>query len=386
MLFLLPVLGFVLLASIPEREIQSWEEARAIEKAPADLNARSLLLAWYTRHYQEPEANPGRLRQILWVIENQPDMRLSDDRSLNVDERDRAAFRVVSEAWRKQAAVQPANAIVLIRAARAFARSEPETAAVWLESAIAQSASLAKKEQQWPANIPQPAFWCTWSYLLSEAKTDLAHVYVDAMMGVTARTPWEGTGPIDPAVAVSAFARTAREEIDRSGDAAFLVQAASWLNLTIGSLQSSGRPDTRFVPLAWAWFQKAERLDNTSWAAAITIDRFQRDWSSKQPGIPPPTPRIQKLAAEAPPPLERVAAACPANMAEFGPAGLSVNVKLIVATDGRVRFALLQGGHPAAIPAALEAARKWRFAPAFQGNKPVEVETAVTIPVCAQRR
>lgn len=378
-LVLVPVLGFALLASIPEREIQSWEAAHAIEKAPAALNTRSLLLAWYTRHYQEPEANPGRLRQILWVIGNHPDMRLSDERSLNVDERDREAFRLVCEAWRKQVAGRPENVVVLIRAAHAFARSEPESAAAWLKSAITQSAPLAKKEQQWPANIQQPDFWCTWSHLLSEAKTELAHVYVDAMTGVTARTPWEARGSVDTAVAGTAFARAARQAIDQCNDAALLVQAATWLNLTIGSLQ-----DARFVPLAWAWLQKAEHLDNTSWATAMTIDRFQRDWSSKQPGIPPASPRVQQPAGEAQP-IDRIAADCPANMAEFAPAGLSVNVKLIVATDGRVRFALLQGGHPAAIPLALDAARKWRFATGYRGNEPVEVETAVTIPVCAQR-
>jgi hypothetical protein len=59
-------------------------------------------------------------------------------------------------------------------------------------------------------------------------------------------------------------------------------------------------------------------------------------------------------------------------------------VKLVIARDGAVRFALLEGGSPAAIEPALAAARQWRFAPGYDGSVPFEVETSVAIPVCVK--
>ncbi len=384
----IPFAAALILSAAPVYEpgIVSWDEAakhEAILKSdPNNLRSRNLLLAWYTQHYLEPQAMSARLQHILWTIGNQPGMPLRDPRSLRVDERDREDFRQVREAWLEQVKKYPENPIVLTRAAVALMRSDRELAAQWLKSAIRIAETEAQKEDTWPPPVQPGSQWWTWSFAWAEATRTLAQLYTDAIAGITARTPWEGTGPVDPAISRSGFAQGARREVENSGDALLLIESAWWLHLTSESFQRDGRGEINYAPLAWEWFQKAEKLDGTKPGIDVYLDGFQRYWSSRIPGVvPPPTARVRLSGAEAPQPLETVPAVCPPEV-QFPPSGTVVSVRLILATDGHVRFATLQGGAPGAIRPALNAARQWRFPPTYRGSQPVEVETSVAIPVC----
>jgi hypothetical protein len=376
------------IASIPGPEINTWDEAKKYETDlagnPENLQTRSLLLAWYTRQYQDAKSNPARLMHILWAIEHQPGMRLADSRSLRVDERDGESFPRVRAAWFDQVQKQSSNPIVLLRAAAGLMRSDREQAAKWLKKVIETGEAKTSEPVTFPPKVEMQTDWWNWPFVTSEAKRTLAQLYTDAIVGVTARTPWEGTGPVNPEVTRSEFARSARQEIEQSKDGLFLTESAWWLHLTIQSLQTDGREDTSYVPLAWAWLQKAESFEGSAGALYIYLPSFQRYWSARSPKIvPPPIPRVVRSGSEAPQPIETVAAECPAE-ARYPPQGTVVNVKLVIANDGRVRFALLQGGSPAAIEPALAAARRWRFPAHAEVAKPEEVETSVGIPVCVR--
>ena len=367
-------------APIIEPEIRSWEEAakheKALEADPADLQARKLLLAWYTRQHQDARTGGSRLKHILRAIEHHPDMRLSDSRSFFVDERDTESFNRVREAWLAQVETRPGQPVVLLRAANALAHSDPELATGWLKKAIRMA------DEHGEQRFINARHWWSWPFIGGQARKELARLYADAIVGVVARTPWEGTGPVDPAVRESDFARAARREIDESNDGALLVETAWWLHLTSESFHRDGRPETGYAPLAWKWLQRAEQLDNTSHAVLAYGNQFQRYWSTRLPDVvPAPVPRVRLVGDAAPQPIETVDAVCPPE-AGIPPGGASVNVALVIATDGTVRFATLQGGSPGAIQPALDAARQWRFPSTYRDDRAVEVETQTTIPVC----
>jgi hypothetical protein len=201
------------------------------------------------------------------------------------------------------------------------------------------------------------------------------------MLGVTARSPWEAPTGFDPSVAQSRFARDARRKLDGSGDARLLAEAAWWLHL---AEQGGPQPSPWGVTVAWSWFQRAERLDPGSHAVAAYQDAFLQYWSGQRPPrVPAPLRRIRRTGPDAPRPVFTVRAACPvAAHAAAPPEGLDAGFRLILRPDGTVRFALLEGAHPAAIRPAAEAVRQWRFAPQSDGGTPVETEVRVRVPVC----
>jgi hypothetical protein len=375
-------------ASVPQPEIQSWDAVPkyeiALEANPEDVQARRLLLAWYTRNYQDPKSNPARLTHILWAIQNKPEMQLSDSRSLQIDERDVDSFPRIRAAWLEQVQKHPSHPVVLLRAATALMHSDRDLAANWLKSVLTKADEVnARERPTFPPRVESATEW-NWPFIASEAKRTLAQLYTDAIIGVVARTPWEGTGPIDKNVSGSDFARMARQEIADSKDGWFVAQSAWLLHLTSESFERDGRKETNYAPLAWEWFQKAEHLPGSATSLNAYLGPFQRYWSTRLPGvIPPPVQRITRSGADAPKPLATVPAVCPPD-AHYPDQGTVVNVKLVIARDGAVRFALLQGGSPAAIEPALAAARQWRFAPGYDGSVPVEVETSITIPVCVK--
>lgn len=311
-------------------------------------------------------------------------MQLSDSRSFQVDERDVDSFHRVRAAWLDQVQKQASHPVVLLRSATALMRSDRELAAKWLKSVLTKADEVnARERPTFPPRVESATEW-NWPFIESEGKRALAQLYTDAIIGVIARTPWDGTGPIDKKVSGSDFARMARQEIADSKDGWFVAQSAWSLHLTSESFQRDGRSETNYAPLAWEWFQKAEHLAGSATSLNAYLGPFQRYWSTRLPAvIPPPIRRITRFGADAPKPLATVAAVCPSD-AHYPDQGTVVNVKLVIARDGAVRFALLEGGSPAAIEPALAAARHWRFSPGYDGSAPVEVETSVVIPVCVK--
>jgi len=370
-----PVLG--------EPGVRDWQEAshleRILQSHPAEAeDARRKLLAWYTLHYRDLRAG-RRVEHILWTIRNQPDLRLSDTRSLRIDEHD-PAFAAAAAAWEAQVRRNPDNPAVLLRAAEHLLRTKPERAEALLER-VRKQARARLGPDGLDAPPPPGGRWWTWAWADGEVTRLQARLYVDALLGVTARSPWEAPSGFDPRVAQSRFAGAARRKLDSSGDARLLAEAAWWLHL---AEQGKAQPSPWGVPVAWSWFQRAERLDPGSHAVAVYQDAFQQYWSRQQPPrVPAPLRRVRRTGANAPEPSFAVRAACPAAArAAAPPEGFEVGFRLILRPDGTVRFALLDGAHPTAIRPAEEAVRQWRFAPQADGSTPVETETQVRVRVC----
>ena len=56
----------------------------------------------------------------------------------------------------------------------------------------------------------------------------------------------------------------------------------------------------------------------------------------------------------------------------------SVSVEVVISPEGRVEAARAVSGHPLLKPAAVEAARLWRFQPTLLNNSPVRVTGIIT--------
>jgi protein TonB len=56
-----------------------------------------------------------------------------------------------------------------------------------------------------------------------------------------------------------------------------------------------------------------------------------------------------------------------------------VKIRQVVGIDGKVRSVKLLTGPPLLVPAALEAARYWRYLPALLNGQPIETEQDVEI-------
>ncbi|MFN0169703.1 MAG: hypothetical protein ACKV22_25040 [Bryobacteraceae bacterium] len=390
MVFLLALALVFPVAADPilEPGIESWDEAARQEgllaKDASLTQPRRLLLAWYTSHYQDARSRQPRIRHILWTIRNRPDLHLLDSRSLRIDERDTGAFGEARKAWLEAMAVRGRDPFVPLRAAAALMRSDRETAARWLRNLLRRIEPDARREEEVPPPPTPGGQWWSWGFVKGDALRTLAQLYADAIVGVTARTPWEGTGPLDDAIARSSFALAARRELDASRDAQLLAETAWWLHLTCESFRRESRPPRdEFVPIAWAWLRRAESTGEAAWAVSGYMDPFQRYWSRLRPDlVPAAARRIQASPVKA---VSTVPAVCPAGL-NVGPAGVSVNVRLIIAADGRVRFAMFLGGPVGTMKPALKAVRQWRFAPTTQGPEPVEVETTIAVPMCTASR
>jgi protein TonB len=54
-----------------------------------------------------------------------------------------------------------------------------------------------------------------------------------------------------------------------------------------------------------------------------------------------------------------------------------VEVELVIAPDGRVESAKARSGHLLLVPAALDAARKWRYEPTLSNGVPVRAQRSI---------
>jgi len=76
--------------------------------------------------------------------------------------------------------------------------------------------------------------------------------------------------------------------------------------------------------------------------------------------------------------VERVEPAYPALARQTRIQG-TVRLHAIIGTDGHVEELEVISGHPLLVQAAMEAARKWRYAPTTWNGQPVEVDTTIDV-------
>ena len=95
-------------------------------------------------------------------------------------------------------------------------------------------------------------------------------LYADAIIGVTARTPYYGTGPVDPVEAQSPFARRVLEEMRRSTDAVLVFHTGWHIHLAAESLCAP-----KYNPLAAELLERAVKLAKIDYQAKAYRDSLE---------------------------------------------------------------------------------------------------------------
>lgn len=208
--------------------------ARHLAEHPDDLTVRRRLLTYYLHRHQDPALRQARIDQIAWMVEHYPEARLYDQRAWIVDARDREGFARVRALWLEQVRRFPDSPQVLANAGLVLSLSDREAAAGWLK----------KAGMMW----------------------DLGMLYADAITGVTARTPYYATGPVDAAEAQSPFARRVLRELRQSTDAVLVFHAGWHLHLNCSTM--AGEFLERAVVLA--------KIDYQAQAYRQSLETFRR--------------------------------------------------------------------------------------------------------------
>ena len=108
--------------------VQQFETA--LKTNPQDSNARTRLLGYYSaRAGQDPAARLGRLKQVEWLIENQPDSFLLRDPAVRLQRTDfappYASHRdTMRNDWKKQVELHPGDPILIENAWASLAGTE----------------------------------------------------------------------------------------------------------------------------------------------------------------------------------------------------------------------------------------------------------------------
>jgi TonB family protein len=325
---------------------------------PNDLDVRLQLILYY---YSKGIRNP-RIGHIIWIVENHPQTpqaifasqgMLARDNSLNT----LADYQGVAATWRQVVAKDPRNRVVLSSAARFF-----QLAGEWDES----------EKLLISAGALQPGAG------LGMGTDQLARLYAAAILGATG----------DPAFpkASSSFAARVQRDLEAS-DNLFLV------NLVGASIRSAARRPTAGLalppgtlnlddhPLLVSAIDFGERL----LARAGQNARIILPGEGVIGGVPGgvtggvlggivgsvptnesvvPTPLVVRKVDPEYPPL-----ALQARIAGV------VKLRITIDTTGAVKDLRATSGHPLLVPAALQAAREWRFQPPAS-----EVATYLDIP------
>ena len=249
------VLAWLALGAVCNSE-QAAVAERYLLTYPDDVETRTRLLVYYLYRHQDPKVRQARIGQIAWMVEHHPEMQFPDQRVWLVDGRDKAGFARVRELWLRQVKKFPDTPQVLANAGMVLSLSDRALAAGWLRK------------------LPGKAW-------------DLGMLYADAIVGVTARTPYYGTGPVDPAAAQPALI----EEVRRSTDAVFVYHVGWHLGLTTESFTRDGRCAPNFNALAEEFLERSVKLAQMDFQAKAyreALDTFRRRaavW--KQRGLGP---------------------------------------------------------------------------------------------------
>jgi hypothetical protein len=210
-----------------------------LARQPDDLAVRRRLLTYYLHRHQDSALRKARIEQIAWMTEHHPEVKLFDQRAWIVDTRDREGFARVRALWLWQVQRFPGEEQVLANAGLVLSLSDREAAAGWLKK------------------VPNSAW-------------ELGMLYADAIIGVTARTPYYGVGPVDAAAAQSPFARRVLEEMRTSTDAVLVYHTGWHLHLAAEALCAP-----QYHGLAAPLLERAVRLAKIDYQAKAYRDSLQ---------------------------------------------------------------------------------------------------------------
>src|SRR5262245_2234213 len=237
-------------------------EADALEAAlansPDDLITRTRLLGFYfrgaVRVYGREATIAARRRHILWLIEHHPGSAISQLPEVSIAaaghaSADKDGHGQAAKLWAQQAQRHGNDASVLGNAARFFQLSSKEQSAALLKAAQ----RVAPHDARWPAR--------------------LGYLYAITILGVDMLNQNGLPTSHSPAEANSAFAKSAREELERSTDVNVIGTAGSILAqyglMMVGMFRDRFAID--YAPLAERLLLRAQELDssNPQWTQAL---------------------------------------------------------------------------------------------------------------------
>lgn len=306
-------------------------EAAMLEQRVArnsrDLDARQLLAGYYFRNAAAEQYR----EQLLWMVENAPESEAHDtypfatgnNGSLLID----AGMKTqLAELWQKQAALHPADPMVLVHAARFFQEGDPE---------VALPLYLRAREVA-PENL----------------------ICVEELVTLHARAVAVSEGQARPSPELLPKSERIRAALEKSNDAEFLGRSALRLGPPRFHPSQSTPPAIREKMEEWSRQRTvlARTLLERAHALAPADERWARALARLDAG--------ESLFERPPEPEKPVSWSRPVYppLAKLGRVQGSVMLQLSVRSDGSVNEATIMGGHPLLAKAALEAVKSWKFA------------------------
>ncbi|HWD00101.1 MAG TPA: M56 family metallopeptidase [Candidatus Sulfopaludibacter sp.] len=311
---------------------------------PDDLSVRGTLI----RDYYLYSIKQPRLNHIFWMIQNHPESDLTGLNSVGISPRSSALndandYQMASSLWRTQVSLHSGDAHVLANAARFFGQQggEPDEAERLLLAARLLEPNNAYTQQ-------------------------LARLYGNAFI-MNAGDPAYPTGPGNPS-----FAAKAKSELEASTDGQLLSQVGSMLT----AIGRNPGPFGAGVDLA----AHPALADLVTFGNQL-VERSQRFGMLAARSVAPPRP--QDIS-----PLPRVSSPTVISrvMPVYPPAARAIQLSadmyltVTIGTDGRVKDASVDVGHPMLRDAAIEAVKQWVFAPVMQNGIPTAAIARVVVP------
>jgi len=230
----------------------------SLTRDPNDLTARAQLLGFYFaaggRHSQvSPEvARQARLRHILWLVQNHPELELMGMSVSTIDPTgtplaDEDGYEKVKALWLEQTEKHKDNPEVLANASWFFKLPDKPIAAQLLKRAQ----TVDPGNRNWSAG--------------------LGLVYAAGIVGLTGMNENGFATRANPDEARGPFAEQAREELAKSQDAALLGTAGYRLWFWGTILNASGEAPPDYRGLSEQLLSKAQALDpaNPQWAEVL---------------------------------------------------------------------------------------------------------------------
>ncbi len=197
----------------------SREDAEKLEDKlrsnPDDLDTRARLLGYYfarsLRLSGAAVTLEARRRHIFWVIQNRPDAEIAGISEMTIDPAghslaDPEGYQQARALWLKQVEAYKSNTAVLAHAAKFFQLHDKELA----EDMLKRAQALEPRNPEWSAS--------------------LGYLYALGIMGINGLNQNGLPTSVDPSQAAGAFAKKAREEVQKSSDPTLIVTAGRILS------------------------------------------------------------------------------------------------------------------------------------------------------------
>ena len=332
---------------------ESVKLEKRLEQKPNDSDVRIQLLAFYasvTSGVDAAEVRAARAKHILWIIQEDPKegfglfqvatgvYRVNCEGDALAD---REAAERVGRAWRDQLRRNPKDDGIRSRAVSALSQCDQQQAELLL--------------------------------MESSDRAGLARLYADAVLGVTGVAYSNGyAGGTSAAMRDTPFAQAARQALLQGQDREFVVAGASTLLDNGAQLWADGKLDWDYTSLGKDLFTRAQALAPDDFFLPTVSTELPRRGER-----PPPIIRVggnvqaQQLISKPPPPY-------PPEARDNGIQG-TVRMRVLIGLDGSVLRLVLENGPPELAPAALSAARRWRYKLTLLNGKPCYIISLVDV-------